>query len=243
MSETRGSGAVRDGFRIVTVTPALDEAESVAAVLDAVPAWVDQRIVVDNGSTDGTGARAAEAGAAVVVEPRRGYGRACLSGLAQPAAREADVIVFLDADFADDPTEMAALVDPILSGEADLVIGSRLLGGAEPGALTPLQRFGNGLACTLMRWIWGAHFTDLGPFRAIRRSALDRIGMCDPDFGWTVEMQLKALRHGLAVREAPTRYRKRARGVSKVSGTLSGSLKAGTKILYLVARSVFERRV
>lgn len=224
---------MRNGVPITVIIPALNEEAAIGGVIRSIPDWVDEIIVADNGSTDQTGQLAMQAGATVVNEVRRGYGSACLRGIA--AARSEGVIVFMDADGSDDPSEMEALVTPVLDGSADLVIGSRALGGAEPGAMTIPQRFGNWLACWLM-WIrWKSRFTDLGPFRAIRRSSLDGLGMEDPDYGWTVEMQIKALRQGLRCREVPAIYRRRI-GKSKISGTVRGVIGAGTKILYLIAR-------
>ena len=161
---------MRDTARVSVVIPALDEARSIGKVLEAVPGWVDEVIVADNGSEDGTALIAEEHGARVVYEARRGYGSACLKGIA--ALDRPDIVVFLDADFSDHPEQMDLLVDPILREEADLVIGSRVLGNAEAGALTPQARFGNRLACYLMRLFWGARYTDLGPFRAIRFTTL-----------------------------------------------------------------------
>ena len=191
---------------------------------------------MDNGSTDATAAVARGAGAEVVTEPRRGYGAACLAGLAHWSDPPPDVVVFLDADGSDDPSELGALLAPIVRGEASLVIGSRVLGEREPGALTPVQHFGNVLAAFLMRVLFGGRFTDLGPFRAIRRDALERLGMRDRDYGWTVEMQARALRAGIPATEVPVRYRRRRHGRSKVSGTLAGVWGAGTKILFTIAR-------
>ena len=230
---------MKAGTHISVVIPALDEEASIAQVIALVPDWVDRTIVADNGSRDRTAARAAEAGAEVVHAPRRGYGSACLAGIR--AAGMTDVIVFLDGDLADDPTRMADLVTPILRGEAELVIGSRVLGGAEAGSLTWAQRFGNWLACTLIRIFWGAHHTDLGPFRAIRREALERLDMRDPDFGWTVEMQVKAAQRKLVVTEVPVTYRIRI-GVSKISGTVRGTVLAGTKIIWVILRSALWER-
>ena len=219
---------------IVVVIPAYNEEMAIGKVLAAIPPdLVRQVIVVDNGSTDATAATARDMGARVLHEPRRGYGQACLSGLA--ALEEAEIVVFLDGDYSDFPEEMPALVQPIASGEADLVIGSRTLGRSEKGALLPQQRFGNALATWLIHRLFGVSFTDLGPFRAIRRSALEKLDMADRNFGWTVEMQVKAARAGLRCREVPVRYRPRL-GQSKVSGTLSGTLRAGYKILWTIFR-------
>lgn len=230
---------MRGNDTIGAVIPALDEERAIGRVLDALPDWVDEVIVVDNGSRDATAAIARGRGARVVAEPARGYGAACLAGIA--ALDGAEVVVFLDADFSDHAEEMDRLVDPIVAGEADLVIGSRVLGHSEPGALTAQQRIGNRVACALMRAFWGARYTDLGPFRAIRRDALARLAMRDRDFGWTVEMQIEAVRLGLRVREAPVSYRRRV-GVSKISGTLSGTLRAGLKIVYVILRAALAPR-
>jgi glycosyltransferase involved in cell wall biosynthesis len=224
---------MRENAWISVIIPALDEERSIGQVLDAIPSWVDEAIVVDNGSTDRTAARATEYGARVLSEPRRGYGVACLTAIAGLDPRT-DVVVFLDGDFSDHPEEMDRLVDPIVAQAADMVIGSRVLGQREPGALTPQARFGNWLSCALMHLIWRHRYTDLGPFRAIEHQALQRLDMRDLDYGWTVEMQLKALRHGLRVRDVPVSYRRRAMGQSKVSGTLRGVFGAGTKILWTI---------
>ena len=222
---------MRDGSLIAVVIPALDEEESIRCVLGDIPGWVDDIIVVDNGSADATACVALENGARVVSEPIRGYGAACLAGLG--ALKEADVVVFLDADYSDHPDEMATLVDPILSGAAELVIGSRLAGCAERGALLPQARFGNMLACLLMRVFWGVRFTDLGPFRAIDRRALDALAMDDTGYGWTIQMQIRAAREGQKCMEVPVSYRKRI-GTSKISGTVKGTILAGAKILYTI---------
>ena len=194
-------------------------------------------VVVDNGSKDGTGAVAAALGCVVVVEPRRGYGSACLAGLARIAesARPPDVVAFLDADHSDHAEELEHLLAPMREGRADLVIGSRSLGTREPGALLPQQRVGNALAAFLIRRLYGARVTDLGPFRVIRWDALAAIGMTDRDYGWTAEMQVKALKAGLRYAEVPVSYRRRV-GTSKIAGTVRGTVGAGFKILYTVFR-------
>ena len=221
---------------VAVVVPARDEAPSVGAVVAGLRAALPDAevVVVDNGSRDATAAVARAAGAVVVAEPRAGYGRACLAGLGRLAADPPDVVVFADADLSDDPADLAALVAPIAAGEADLVIGSRVLGQragrVEPGALLPQARWGNALACALVRARWGARFTDLGPFRAVRWSALERLGMRDETFGWTVEMQVRAVRAGLRCAEVPVAYRRRV-GVSKITGTVRGTVRAGAKIL------------
>lgn len=234
------SGAGPGGLRVAVVMPARDEAQALPRVLPAIPPWVGWVIVADNGSRDATAEVARDLGALVVHEPRPGYGRACLAGLAA-LPEEAEVVVFMDADASDLPEEMALLLAPIAAGEAELVIGSRVRGEAERGALTPQQRFGNALACWLMRVIWGGRFTDLGPFRAVTRGALARLAMQDKTWGWTVEMQVRALRLGLRVAEVPVGYRRRV-GVSKISGTLMGSVRAGVKILYVIGREALAPR-
>jgi glycosyltransferase involved in cell wall biosynthesis len=224
---------MRDGQRIGVVIPARDEEAAIGRVIADIPDWVDCIVVADNGSRDATGPVAEAAGAIVAREPKPGYGGACLTGLA--ALPEVEIVVFVDGDYSDFPEDMTTLVNPILAGEADLVIGSRMLRSADKQWLTPQQRYGNTLAVTLIRLIWGARFTDLGPFRAISSSALARLAMTDRDYGWTVEMQIKAAKQRLVCLEVPARYRQRI-GVSKISGTVKGTLLAGTKILTVIAR-------
>ncbi len=228
---------MRDNAKVAVVIPALNEETAIGYVLAAIPDWVDDIVVADNGSADRTPEVARENGARVVHEPERGYGAACLAGIA--ALDAPDIVVFLDGDFSDHPEEMPALVDPILAGDADMVIGSRSLGEREPGALTPQARFGNWLSCRLIRLFWGASFTDLGPFRAIRHTTLRDLGMVDRNFGWTVEMQVKAAARGIPCREVPVRYRYRI-GASKISGTVKGVILAGGKILYTIFRAAID---
>jgi glycosyltransferase involved in cell wall biosynthesis len=219
--------------RVAVVIPALNEAASIGLVLRDLPRWIDWVVVVDNGSTDGTAEAAARHRAEVVREDRRGYGSACQAGV--EAIGECDIVIFLDGDYSDHPEEAALLVDPIAEGTADLVIGSRAAGNSEPGSLTPQQRIGNALACFLMRLLWRAPYTDLGPFRAIRRTRLQELDMRDRSYGWTIEMQIKAVRRGLRVTEVPVSYRRRI-GSSKVSGTVRGTVGASYKILGMIAR-------
>lgn len=228
--------------RVVVIIPALNEAKSISRVLAALPEHCCTTvIVVDNGSTDNTAEVAAAHKAVVISESRRGYGWACLAGMRAAATHDPEIIVFIDADFSDFPEEITALLTPIAMGMADFVVGSRVAGVRERGALLPQARFGNWLATLLIRLFWGFRYTDLGPFRAIRWSALQELGMQDKTYGWTVEMQIKALQYGLRVAEIPVRYRQRI-GHSKVTGTISGTLKAGYKILWTIFHYGFIAR-
>jgi glycosyltransferase involved in cell wall biosynthesis len=214
----------------VIVIPAFNEEQSIGLVLDEIPSGhADEAIVVDNGSTDSTADLARERGAVVLREERRGYGAACLKGIAR-TGDDVDVIVILDGDHSDYPEDLPVILAPILDGRADFVIGSRTLGGAEKGALPWNQRWGNVLATFLMRALYGVRFTDMGPFRAIRRDHLLAYGMVDRTFGWNVEMQAKAIMAGSRIVEVPVRYRKRI-GKSKITGTVRGTVLAGTKII------------
>ncbi len=230
---------MRNNRHVHVVIPALNEEQAIPRVLEAIPSWIDQVVVVDNGSTDRTAQVAIAHGAHVIHESRRGYGSACLAGIA--TIDDADVVVFLDADYSDDPALMDTLVDPIVHDQVDLVIGSRVSGKAAPGSLTLPQRFGNALACTLLRWGFGATHTDLGPFRAVSMPALKRMSMSDRTYGWTVQMQARAARLRLRVIEVPVSYRKRI-GQSKISGTLRGVIGAGTKILGTLAIERWRHR-
>ena len=221
---------------ILVIIPAYNEEDSIGRVIDDIPeGLVSEVVVVNNGSTDNTVQVAESHGATVVDEPGRGYGQACLRGIeyAKILSKCPDIIVFLDGDYSDYPEEMTALVEPILEQGYDMVIGSRKLGKSEQGAMLPQARFGNALATTLIKWLYGIQFTDLGPFRAIKFEKLLELQMTDTSYGWTVEMQVKAAKSGYRCTEVPVRYRKRI-GVSKITGTLSGSFKAGYKILWTI---------
>ena len=220
-------------IRIGVIIPALDEEAAIGHVLRALPAWVDDVVVIDNGSTDRTAQVAASLGARVINEPVRGYGQACLTGIRELGP--VDVVVFLDGDSSDDPAQIGSVVEPIAQGAAEFVVGSRVRGRREPGALTPQQRFGNWLACHLIDLLHGHRFSDLGPFRAIRRSALERLQMDDRGYGWTVQMQVRAVLRRLRIVEVPVSYRCRI-GRSKISGTIRGVLGAGSKILYTILK-------
>lgn len=225
--------------------PALNEEATVGQVVDAVRAAgqpVRHIVLIDNGSTDNTHKVAEAHGALVVSEPERGYGAACLRGLAfvDQQRTPPDVVVFMDADGSDEAGDLGRLLDAILAG-ADLAIGSRTLGIAEPGSLAPAQRVGNAVAVNLIRAVYGQRYTDLGPFRAVRYPALLALGMGDKDYGWTVEMQVKAVRRGLRIAEVPVRYHRRRGGESKISATVRGSIGAGAKILYTIFRHSTHR--
>ncbi len=228
---------------IDVLIPAWNEEEALPLVIsDISKTWVRQIIICDNGSTDGTARVAKALGAVVVTENKRGYGSACLAGMRYlqdlPSSEQPEIVVFLDGDYSDYPEDLPKVVAPIIDNNMDMVIGSRLLGNMEPGAMTIPQRFGNWLAPFLIKVFFGYRFTDLGPFRAIRWDALLRLEMQDPNFGWTVEMQVKAAKHQLRCTEVPMRYRKRAAGKSKVSGTIKGTFLAGWKIIMTILKSL-----
>jgi glycosyltransferase involved in cell wall biosynthesis len=224
---------------IVVLIPAFNEAPSIAHVLKALPTRVTEVVVIDNGSTDQTAAIAEAHGATVLFEARKGYGYACLKGMEYLEKKPPEGVVFLDGDYADFPEELDQLVAPLDSGEVEFVLGARVKALREKGALTPQQQFGNGLACFLMRWLYGSRFTDLGPFRAIRWKTLQSLEMQDKTYGWTVEMQLKILRRKIPYLEIPVRYRNRI-GKSKVSGTVKGTLMAGYKIMGWIGSFYFS---
>jgi glycosyltransferase involved in cell wall biosynthesis len=228
-------------FRAALIIPALNEEAVIGSTLASVPPGLFAAVIVaDNGSTDRTAEIAAACGATVVREAERGYGAACLKAIAAlPPGTTA--VVFMQADGSEDPDEARHLLAPIIDGRCDLVIGSRTLGQAETGALLPHQAFGNRVATALIRLLYRRRFTDLGPFRAIRVEALRSLGMRDRNYGWTVEMQVRAIQRGLRVAEIPVAYRRRVAGENKVSGNLVASLRAGRKILWTVVRLAVAR--
>lgn len=221
---------------VKVVIPAYNEEQSIGHVINDIPKeWVAEIVVVNNGSKDKTAVVAAANGATVLNQPKPGYGNACLMGIdyLKNSATPPDILVFMDGDYSDYPEQLPAVIQPILDGRADFVIGSRALGNRENGSMTFPQIFGNWLATSMMRWFYGIRFTDLGPFRAIRFNDLIKIDMKDKTFGWTVEMQLKAAKHKLRSTEVPVNYKKRI-GVSKVSGTVKGTILAGYKIIFTI---------
>ncbi|GAB5550977.1 MAG: glycosyltransferase family 2 protein [Saprospiraceae bacterium] len=223
---------------IDVIIPAYNEESSIGLVLNDIPKSIVREVIVcNNASTDQTVAVARAAGATVVDQPKKGYGSACLKGMEyikqKPLENQPDIVVFLDGDYSDHPEELSILIQPILTEDYDMVIGSRALGAMEKGAMMPQQIFGNWLATNLIRLFYGYDFTDLGPFRAIKWKKLLEIDMQDPDFGWTVEMQVKAAKYKLKSIEKAVTYRKRV-GVSKVSGTIRGTILAGHKILWTI---------
>jgi glycosyltransferase involved in cell wall biosynthesis len=230
-------------MRIVVVIPALDEERSLPRVLSEIPeSLVSEVVVVDNGSRDRTAEVARAQGATVVFEPRSGYGQACLTGIARLGANPPDIVVFIDGDYSDRAAEMVELVKPLVEDTADFVVGSRVLGEREPGALALHARWGNWLASTLIRVLYGYRFTDLGPFRAIRYQTLLSLEMQDRDYGWTAEMQAKAARTGVRTTEVPVSYHRRI-GKSKITGTVKGTVLAGYKIITTIVRIRFADSV
>ncbi len=243
MAELSSAGLIRAGkhvgqavaLRATLIIPALNEEPVLAQTLAAIPPGLFTHVLVaDNGSTDKTAAIARAHGARVSIEPARGYGATCLRAIAE-LPDDTDIVVFMQADLSEDPREVVALLAPIQADEADLVLGSRPMGHIAPGAFLPHQVFGNWLATFLIRWVYGYRYTDLGPFRAIRKDALLRLGMKDRGYGWTVEMQVRALQHGLRIREVPVSYHPRVAGENKISGSLKASVKAGL----IIIRTIF----
>ena len=225
--------------KIDVIIPAYNEEAAIGKVLRAIPKpLVREVIVCNNNSTDNTAKMAAANGAIVVLQPEMGYGNACLKGIdylmQKPISEQPDIVVFIDADYSDVPEEMPDVVAPIINNNMDMVIGSRALGNLEQGSMTFPQRFGNWLATSLIRLIYNYHFTDLGPFRAIRYPSLMAMNMEDKTFGWTVEMQVKAAKMKMNTTEVAVNYRRRAGGKSKVSGTIKGTFLAGYKILWTI---------
>lgn len=228
--------------KVKVIIPAFNEENAVRKVIQDIPkSAVDEVIVVNNNSTDQTSVSAEKAGATVLFEAEKGYGRACLKGLAylNGKLKDDDIIVFLDADYSDHPEQLPLLIQPILDGEAKMVIGSRKLGKSEAGSMTFPQRFGNWLATFLIRLIYGKKFTDLGPFRAIEYGSLENMQMQDQTYGWTVEMQVKAAKQAIPYQEVPVDYRKRI-GFSKISGTVKGTILAGYKIIMTIIKFAFK---
>jgi glycosyltransferase involved in cell wall biosynthesis len=230
--ENKHSGAT---LIVDVIIPAYNEEKSLPKVLRDIPKIVRNIVVANNNSTDRTGEFAEAEGAQVVFEPQKGYGKACLTAMDWIKQQDVqpDIVVFLDGDYSDYPEELMLLIQPIIANESDMVIGSRALGEREAGSMTLPQIFGNWLATNMMRYIQGAKFSDLGPFRAIRWADLLKLNMVDENFGWTIEMQIKAHKAGLRYIEIPVTYRKRI-GVSKVSGTVKGVFGAGYKIIFTI---------
>lgn len=226
---------------IKVIIPAYNEQDSIANVINDIPNIVDEIIVVNNNSTDNTEINAKNAGATVLSENQKGYGYACLKGMDYISKQESkpDIIVFLDGDYSDYPVELTKLIEPILKDNIDFVIGARVKRLREQGSMTPHQIFGNWLATFLMKLFFNAKFTDLGPFRAIKYNKLIDLNMEDKTYGWTVEMQLKAIKQKLSYREVPVSYKQRI-GISKVSGTVKGSIFAGIKILGWIFKYSFK---
>ena len=229
-------------YTVKVIIPAYNEAAAISKVIGDIPNFVQETIVVDNGSTDLTNEVAKCTGATVLVEPNKGYGSACLKGIEyiQNSNQKTDIVVFLDGDYSDYPEQMSEIIAPILNQDIDFVLGSRKRSLSEKGAMQPQQCFGNWLATNLMRLFFNSKFTDLGPFRAIKYEVLQQLGMKDKTYGWTVEMQLKILKQNFSYSEVPVKYRNRI-GVSKVSGTLKGTIFAGMKILTWIFKYSFKK--
>jgi len=228
-----------EGQKVAVIIPALNEEASIGLVIGDLPEFIDLIVVCDNGSTDSTPEVAAAAGATVVSEPEKGYGAACLRAF-ENVPQDTDIVLYVDGDYSDFPQEAIDIVRPIVEDRADMVIGSRMLTLRDHRALPPVAAFGNWLTSHLIRLLWGAKFTDIGPFRAIRADDYRSLDMRDRNFGWTVEMQVKAVKRGLRCLEVPVRYRPRI-GESKVSGTVKGSVRAGIKFLWIIAREALSK--
>jgi len=223
--------------KVTVLIPAFNEENSISKVIKDIPKDIaDEIIVVDNGSTDQTAKQSIECGVRLIRESFRGYGAACLKGLA--TIENTDIVVILDGDYSDYPEQMGCLICPIANDEADFVIGSRVLGNREKGSLVPQAYWGNKLVVFLIKIFFSYRFTDMGPFRAIRYTSLMELNMKDRDFGWNVEMQIKAIKAGLRIKEVPVDYRRRI-GVSKISGTPNGTVKAGAKIIFTIFKHLF----
>ena len=228
---------------IKVIIPAFNEEKSIAKVITEIPDFVEEIVVVNNNSTDQTAQVATKAGASVLTEKSKGYGYACLKGIDYLSQKDKtpDILVFLDGDFSDFPQELTKVIQPIIDGSVDFVVGARVKELRASGSLTPQQVFGNWLACFLMKILYQSSFTDLGPFRAIRWEALENIKMSDKTYGWTIEMQLKVLRQKISYQEVPVSYKKRI-GVSKVSGTVKGTIFAGVKIIGWIFKHYLSKK-
>jgi glycosyltransferase involved in cell wall biosynthesis len=242
--EHDGGGALPPPSGVAVLIPALDEEEALPDVLDRIPPWVERVVVADNGSTDGTADVARSRGAEVVFESERGYGAACLAGIRYLSHLEQppEILVFLDADGSDNPADIGRVVEPIARGVADLVLGVRRGFDGDVGTILPHARFGNRIVLTLTRLLFGRAFADLPPFRAVRFDRLIALEMDDRNWGWTLQMQLRAVRLGLRIEELEVEHRRRSEGVSKISGSLSMSVRVGAKMFYTLWRERTRRR-
>ena len=226
--------------KISVIIPALNEEKSISKVINSIPKYVSEIIVVDNGSTDKTSKIAKSKGALILFESKKGYGHACIKAIEFLKFNPPNIIVFLDGDYSDYPEEMDLLIKPIIKNKYEFVMGARIKELREPGSMTLQQVFGNFLACFLLKVLYGVNFKDLGPFRAIKWESLQKLKMKDKTFGWTIEMQLKAIKHKLKYLEVPVKYRNRI-GKSKISGTLTGTIMAGYKILLWIFKYYFKK--
>ena len=226
--------------KISVIIPALNEEKSISKVISSIPKYVSEIIVVDNGSTDKTSKIAKSKGALILFESKKGYGHACIKAIEFLKFNPPNIIVFLDGDYSDYPEEMDLLINPIIKNKYEFVMGARIKKLREPGSMKLQQVFGNFLACFLLKVLYGVNFKDLGPFRAIKWESLQKLKMKDKTFGWTIEMQLKAIKHKLKYLEVPVKYRNRI-GKSKISGTLTGTIMAGYKILLWIFKYYFKK--